>query len=61
MYFILWNTLYFQNFAIFANIDDIKTDECEDEEEVMDKILQDTDIDAQSICNNLENENMEFS
>ena len=42
MYFIIWNTLYFQNFAKFANIDDTKTDESEDEEEVMDKILQET-------------------
>ena len=53
--------MYFQNFAKFANIDDIKTDESEDEEEVMDKILQEMDIDAQSICNNLEKENKEFS
>ena len=60
MYFIIWNTLYFQNFAKFANIDDTKIDESEDEEEVMDKILQEMDIDAQSICNYLENESMNF-
>ena len=51
----------FKNFAKLANINDIKTDESEDEQEVMDKILQEMDIDAQSICNNLENESMEFS
>ena len=60
MYFIIWNTQYFQNFAKFANIDDTKTDESEDEEEVIGKILQEMDIDAQSICNYLENESMNF-
>ena len=60
MYFIIWNTQYFQNFAKFANIDYIKTDESEDEQEVMDKILQEMDIDAQSICDYLENESMNF-
>ena len=60
MYFIIWNTQYFQNFAKFANIDDTKTDESEDEEEVMDKNLQEMEIDAQSICNYLETQSMNF-